>query len=338
MRSALSRLAASAFVLSTSAAAAQQAAPTEYMVTLKTGAIYRGEVLEYEPKDHVTLRLLNGRIKQFAWSEIASSGPVNGTTLARPAESSPALARTERSGAGSLAPSTTPRAPAEAPPSPPVARVATPVPMAPQRRSTVVAAPGFGLSSPSGEVVNLRVKSPDRTVRVEFLKDSMEVSGFVWGFESGFIVDGVGEIWRPMCEYPCNRPVARRATYRVVGEEIMNSAAFTLPAKGADFLIHVSPGRRSARVGAWVTLALGGIFAGVGSIVLSTLTGDANEKLNMPAVYGGAAMLGVGALGMLGSIPLFLASRTNLEIERRDRPVPTAPARLDDEAASPTFD
>lgn len=338
MGSALFRLAASALVLSASAAAAQQAAPTEYMVTLKTGAIYRGEVLEYEPKDHVTLRLINGRLKQFDWSDIASSGPVSGSALAKPAEGSTPLARTARSGAASQEPPTAARVPTEAPPPPAAVRADPPAP-ATQRRTTADVSPGFGLASPTGEVVNLRVKSPDRMIRVEFLKDSMEVSGFVWGFESGFVVDGVGEIWRPMCEYPCNRPVARRATYRVVGEEIMNSAAFTLPAKGADFLLQVSPGRRSARVGAWVTLALGGIFAGVGSIVLSTLTGDANEKLNMPAVYGGAAMLGVGALGMLGSIPLFLASRTNLEIERRDRPVPAAPARLDDEgAASATFD
>lgn len=338
MGSASFSLVASALVLSASTAAAQPAAPTEYMVTLKTGAIYRGEVLEYEPKDHVTLRLINGRLKQFDWSEIASSGPVNGAALAKPAESSTPLVRTERSGAESLAPSKISQAPAEAPPPPPAVRAEPPAPT-PRRRSMAEARPGFGLASASGEVANLRVKSPDRTVRVEFLKDSMEVSGFVWGFETGFVVDGVGEIWRPMCEYPCNRPVARRATYRVVGDEIMNSESFTLPSKGADFLLHVSPGRRSARVGAWVSLALGGLFASIGAIVLSTRTGAANEELNMPAVYGGAAMVGVGALGMLGSIPLFLTSRTTLEIERRDRPAPTVPAKIDDEGATqPTFD
>lgn len=57
-------------------ARADGAAPAEFLVTLRNGGIYRGEVLEYEPGDHVTLRLARGDIKHFPWKDVASATAV----------------------------------------------------------------------------------------------------------------------------------------------------------------------------------------------------------------------------------------------------------------------
>ena len=52
------------------------AAGTERTVLTNTGVTYHGEVLEYEPGDHVTLRLARGDIKHFPWKDVASATAV----------------------------------------------------------------------------------------------------------------------------------------------------------------------------------------------------------------------------------------------------------------------
>lgn len=46
------------------------ASSTERIIDLTDGSIYRGELIEYVPKDHLTLRLPTGEIRSFAWAGI----------------------------------------------------------------------------------------------------------------------------------------------------------------------------------------------------------------------------------------------------------------------------
>lgn len=100
---------------------------TEFLVTLRNGGIYRGEVLEYEPGDHVTLKLARGDIKTFPWRDVASAGPLQGgrassQTQAAAANSVPPSKPVPPIAARAASPAPTPAprpAPAPAPPSAP---------------------------------------------------------------------------------------------------------------------------------------------------------------------------------------------------------------------------
>jgi hypothetical protein len=54
--------------------AAQSPAP-EQMLTLKSGAVLVGALVEYVPQSHVTLRLATGEIRRCDWAEIANYVP-----------------------------------------------------------------------------------------------------------------------------------------------------------------------------------------------------------------------------------------------------------------------
>lgn len=79
MRSALARLAASAFVLAAAPAFADEPVTTEKptaapatvdAIHLRNGGLYRGHVTEIVPGDHVTILVEKGEPKRVAWSEI----------------------------------------------------------------------------------------------------------------------------------------------------------------------------------------------------------------------------------------------------------------------------
>lgn len=55
------------------------------VIVLKTGAIYRGEVLELEPNHHVVLRLPSGAVRQFDWRDLRKIGIPPAQATARPA-------------------------------------------------------------------------------------------------------------------------------------------------------------------------------------------------------------------------------------------------------------
>ena len=58
----------------------QSGITSERLVLLPDGALYRGIVLEYEPGDHVALRMHDGTIKRFTWREIKQAmAPVTQT-------------------------------------------------------------------------------------------------------------------------------------------------------------------------------------------------------------------------------------------------------------------
>jgi hypothetical protein len=60
----------SAALMLPAAARAQEAAPPVETVSLKDGSVYRGELVEKIPGDHLTVKLATGEIKTFAWADL----------------------------------------------------------------------------------------------------------------------------------------------------------------------------------------------------------------------------------------------------------------------------
>lgn len=55
----------------------QSGGSSDRIVTLSDGALYRGELIELVPNDHITIRLATGEVKRFEWATISDvSTPV----------------------------------------------------------------------------------------------------------------------------------------------------------------------------------------------------------------------------------------------------------------------
>lgn len=74
-RSLFALLAACVVLAGSGVAAAQES----YVVKLKDGSIYQGDLVEYVPEDHVTIHLATGETRRFAWSEIANAKQAPGS-------------------------------------------------------------------------------------------------------------------------------------------------------------------------------------------------------------------------------------------------------------------
>lgn len=267
----------------------------ERIVVCTDGAIYRGEILEYEPRDHITLRLVSGKSKRIEWSNVKSSAAVGHSPIAAEHE--------QRSN------SATPVRP------PPVS--ASPSPTQPPRDNAPRVA-GMRLPQdlrPYAKLIaNLRVQSNQPEVDVQYLADSLQVD--VW---QGLVPMTVSaEKWQLACEAPCGVPVAKTAVFRIVGEEINTSANFTLPKQGHDFTLFVKGGSKSTRVAAWTVLVLGIMGGSIGTGMLS-FVGSTDKQFDMTLGKASLGLLGSGAGMMLLSIPLFLGSRTGLTMRINDK-------------------
>jgi hypothetical protein len=84
-----------AFVLS-SVPGIVAAGDADETVYLKDGSIYRGELVEKVPGDHVTVKLATGEIKRFAWQDLATQPVVveRGPTQPAPPPPAPVEPRT----------------------------------------------------------------------------------------------------------------------------------------------------------------------------------------------------------------------------------------------------
>lgn len=60
----------------------QSGGSSERVVTLPDGSLYRGELIELVPNDHITIRLATGEVRRFEWATISDvSTPVVAPTL-----------------------------------------------------------------------------------------------------------------------------------------------------------------------------------------------------------------------------------------------------------------
>lgn len=295
-----------------------QGAPTaaedslERVVALQDGAAYRGELLEYVPRDHVTLRLASGQAMRFEWGKIrrisvpGSSrsalevSPVQPEVAKPLSRSAPSTSRHESESESESEPGEEPEG------SPPRARASLPELQLPP-----------DLQAYKDQIVRVALRGDRPKLKLEYLADSIKYEGWAWGMMSwGFgPVEMVAEQWKLACKSPCGVPLARKATYRVLGRDIMTSDAFTLPSHGRDLTLRVRNGSRSLRVAAWVSLMGGTVIATFGSILYSVGALSSSQTSTDTAVKnGGIGLIIPGLAFVVGSIPMFVLSKTRVSV------------------------
>lgn len=62
---------------------------TDRVVILNNGAVYRGEVVELEPRSHVVLRLASGAVRRFEWRDLRRVGGTSASPPAAPSARAP---------------------------------------------------------------------------------------------------------------------------------------------------------------------------------------------------------------------------------------------------------
>lgn len=284
----------------------------ERVVSTADGSSYRGELLEYVPRDHITLRLATGQIKRFEWSQVRRVAVIGS---ARPSS-------------GGVSPQPVP---APAPPPRPAPRASSDSEAdsdsdqeSPSRQSELTPKPDIELPPDlaiyKDKIARVALRSGERRVRLEYLADSIRYEGWSWGIMGwGMgLVDLTAEKWSVACKTPCGVPLARKATYRITGRDIMTSEAFTLPSHGSNLTLHVKPGSRSLRVGAWVSLTAGGVLAAVGgAMLLSRGLADHQTPTDLLVRDAGIGLVVPGLALVVASIPMFVVSKTSVTISGR---------------------
>lgn len=145
-------------------------------------------------------------------------------------------------------------------------------------------------------------------VKLQLLTDSFSADG--WGWYADI------ERWKTLCTAPCERVVPTNGTYRLDGPDIAESPKFSLPRRNHDVDLKIKPGSYGLRALSWVTMFTGMALNVVGvSIGLSMLSDSATSTPSPGGSATANAAIGLslgGLVGMLGSIPLFLVSRTRV--------------------------
>lgn len=291
----------------------------EYLVVLKSGAVYRGEILELEPGRQVTIRAVRGEVKTFPWTLVDSArsvsdngAPPDETRAATPQSVKPRV-------------SLQPTPPNERQPADSARHVATPPTMLAASASPTMAAL-------KADAISLRLQSPVENIALQGLVGTVEMEADPnWG---GLPIAGVGRVWQKICNYPCKQSVPRNGTYRVVGEDISTSQPFRLPrAADGELLLRVRPGTVGTRAGAWVLVALGGLAAAAG-VGLISVWASAPSRVDNRLLTAGGLTFGAGFALALASIPVFLQSRTRVERVRPAAPRDPGPAVVPTEGVS----
>jgi hypothetical protein len=158
--------------------------------------------------------------------------------------------------------------------------------------------------------INVRIDSDDSRVRLERVEEA-------WGHRDYSVV----------CAPPCGRWLTRDAAYRISGDRVRATSPFQLPDQGAQANLTVKAGSSGRFAAGVATMGVGAAAAIVGAVVLYAsgygaldlppaqaedrrATLDRNRKIGVGVMFGGAAMLAVGAFLVHGS-------RTEVSVETR---------------------
>lgn len=273
----------------------------EAVVYLKNQAFYRGEVLEYEPQRHVTLRLATGEIKRFDWAAVKR---VSGIGIGADPDSATIENSSSQNGRVSQTTKSTSKEPSSTMPK----ELESAEKVFPSRRVDGI---------PEDKIVWLKMSSNRSDIKLQYLHAQSEIeldSSYSYPFGAA----GTVQRWRTACEYPCNDLVARTPIFRIVGEDLVTSKSFTFPKHGKRFELSVRAGEGSLRRGSWVMLTLGGIASLAGWVALVLAVDGGNFSAVSPASQAFYGLQGGGVAVMLLSIPMFLSSRTTLALDRAD--------------------
>lgn len=155
------------------------------------------------------------------------------------------------------------------------------------------------------------IETDNPAAKLQFLADSISFEG--WSYWAGYM-SITSEKWSTICKNECNKPVYRQAVLRITGDTIVPSADFSLPPTSRDVTLTVKTGSRTRRAAAWGLLITGAVLSAVG---ISVAAAEAGQGGSAGTGSGNAivGMLGLAAGGagvMIGSLPLFLTSRTRV--------------------------
>jgi hypothetical protein len=253
-------------------------------VQLQNGTIYSGELVEWVPEDHVTLRLITGEIHRIPWSELAL----------QPQQPPPGAP------------------PPVAPPSAPLL-VVPPPPIPPP--DAFYPPGGVGAPPPAGTLLTIRSTNPH--AQLTQITGGGYVVGYGYGRPYGY---GAATIvaWRTICTTPCNQVVPSGGSYRIAGPGIVPSRPFVLSPGSAE--LHVKAGRIGARIGGLFLTVLGGPSVIIGASLLGfSRTFDEGSPFYDPgerAAFraGGGVLLGVGLGALVAGIATLATSGTRVRI------------------------
>lgn len=258
-------------------------------IQLQNGTIYSGELVEWVPGDHVTLRLITGEIRRVPWTELALQPPP--PPVAPPAVAPPAFAP---------------------PPGPPPPDAFFPPP----------AAPG-GAPAP-GTLLTIRSKNP--YAQLTQTSSGGYVVGYGYGRSYGY--GATIEAWRAICTTPCNQVVPSGGPYRIAGPGIVPSRPFILSPGSAELQVKTGKvGARVG--GLFLTVIGGSAILTGGILLGFSRAFGPSSPLYDPAESrafraAGGVILGVGIGSLAAGIALLATSGTKVQIANTTGGVPSA--------------
>lgn len=267
-------------------------APSKDSLTIKVycrdGSFFRGEPVEVVPSDHVTIQLVDGRMKRIDWSKISRVDGLPSRAAKTPSKSDDDEdAELERTPTLNARP---PKAPQTASASPSL-----------YGREQVGSMPiGPGVQPVMMRVDGTRPGTAALEYRPVALADGLQ--------------DYAEVGWRTGCILPCQFLADPQARFRVTGHSVTASDGFYLPTKGVRANVVVEPGSVSTRIAAIVMFSFSGVFAisslGVFGAMPDTLS-DGNSKPYLGASLG---LAGAGLLSIFVAGPLMGASTTTVKV------------------------
>lgn len=269
-------------------------------VWCKDGSFFRGEPLEYVPNDHVTLRLSDGKALRLEWDRVSNVAGVP----KRDSVTEPLSKRTPTSSK------------IQQPPALPSSNEPTFDAFSSREKRRIRSENSEAVVvnmplMPGNAHVPVRFTGMGEGAMIEYLASSSEISGWTW---PGGFISGSAETWKAICALPCRLNADRDRPLRISGADIVDSKSFYLPTRGDRFEVEIKPGWYRTRTAAWAVMGVGIGIGVIGSIVAGLTETTWADPVPKNFLITGGAMMGVGLVTTLSSIPIFLKSRTDVEI------------------------
>ena len=262
-----------ASMFSTSAAHATNASGEE-LVTLTSGAVFRGALVEKIPRDHVTIKMPNGEVRRFEWADVQSSVEVE---TAR----EPQFLRRDGS----------PQAP-------------SPSSSESKDQAEGGLRAGRATETSNAKPLVLTVAQADKPgAALERRIGSAQVPVVI--ASGSFVMAGAtsADVWRHECNLPCTKSLDASTSYRVTGNLLVPSEPFALP-QTQRVNVDARMGSLGAVYGGTTLIALGGLTTITGTVlgIIGFTSDDFNRKNDFDFRLGGGALAAGGIALIVGGV------------------------------------
>lgn len=139
--------------------------------------------------------------------------------------------------------------------------------------------------------------------------------------------------WTVVCEAPCDRRVPLDVRYRINGDGIQQSKRFELPSTYGEVRVDVAPAPAALHVLGVVWASLGGaaFIGGLQTMIVAVFTESCSDCVggfaNTTAPNVAWALMGAGALSVIGGSVLVAQTRTQVTLTTEDHVSVVAPER-----------